>query len=118
MNPLGMEKLVEETPPRTTRLANRTVAILLLVVTGISAGVDLLHVKGPMGVIGWSLWGANSVYFARYLLKSARGEPVSWGQMHYPPDDDRRFFDHDLEWLAVVAGIAFTVVSIWVIGGS
>jgi len=117
MNVVSMENPVEATPPRTIRLANRAVAILLLIVTAISAGVDLLAVKGPMGAIGWSLLGANSVWFARYLLKSAKGEPVSWGQMHYPPDDDQRFFDHDQEWLAIVAGIAFSVMSFWAIGG-
>lgn len=70
-----------------------------------------------MGAIGWSLWGATCVYFARYLLKSARGAPVSWGQMHFPPDDQRRFFDNDQEWLAIIGGIAFSIISFLAIGG-
>jgi hypothetical protein len=111
-----MEDIGEAGAQRAIRLANRAVAILLLVVTFVSAGIDLGYAKGPMGIIGWGLWGANCAYFARYLLKSANGVPVSWAQVHYPPDDERRFFDNDQEWLMIVVGVAFSITSIWAIG--
>ena len=104
-------------PPAHIQFANRAVAIVLVLVTGASAIIDLVWLNGPMPTLGWVLMAANSVYLARYLLRSANGQRVSWFQAHYPPNDDLRLFDLGVEWIALAGGVLFTLMSIAIVCG-
>ena len=99
------------------QLANRVVAVALVVATCASAIIDLVWVNSSMPTLGWALMAANSFYLARYLFSSARGQRVSWFQAHYPPNDELRLFDYDLEWIALAGGVLSTAMSIAVVCG-
>jgi Flp pilus assembly protein TadB len=104
-------------PPAHIQFANRVVGVALVVATCASAIIDLVWVSSSMPTLGWALMLANSFYLARYLFRSARGQRVSWFQAHYPPNDELRLFNNDLEWTAIGGAVLFTAMSIAVVCG-
>ncbi len=97
--------------PAAPRL-RRAIAISLVVGVLLMWGADLLVIRSGGKWLGWVACLLNNFMYARYLWRSSKGQPASYGQLHYPAPESWEVDERSLEVLTDLVGLALLAVTI------